>query len=77
MLRVYDDRLFLPQNWKLPSQFIKSVDKNSAHTKADSFTKQPKPSQQIFNFPNKIRNVLLHENMCNKSKHVFNFYFSY
>lgn len=61
MLRVYDDRLFLPQNWKLPSQFIKSVDKNSAHTKADSFTKQPKPTQQIFNFPNKIRKVLLHE----------------
>ena len=61
MLQVYYDRLFLPQNWKPPSQFIKSLDKNSAHTKADSFTEQPKPTQQIFNFPNKIRNVLLHE----------------
>ena len=61
MLQVYYDRLFLPQNWKLPSQFIKSVDKNSAHTKTDLFTEQLKPTQQIFNFPNKIRNVLLHE----------------
>lgn len=41
MLQVYDDRLFLPQNWKLPSQFIKSVNKNSPHTEVDSFTENP------------------------------------
>lgn len=72
MLQVYYDRLVLPQTWKLPSQFIRSVNKNSTHTEVDSFTKQLKPTRHRFIFPNKIRNVLLHEKcLSNKSKYIY------
>lgn len=77
MLQVYYDRLFLPQNGKLPSQFIKSVNKNSPDTEAHSFTQQPKPTWHIFNFLGKIRNVLPDEKcVWTKSKHFrFLFFF--
>lgn len=43
MLQVYDDRLFLPQKWKLPKPVYKKkpVNKNSLHTEVHSFTEQP------------------------------------
>lgn len=74
MLQVYYDRLFLPQNWKLPSQFLKYINKKQfSHWNRLIY----RATWCIFSFPNKIRNVQLHDKcVCyNKSKHFWFLFF--